>query len=257
MNHLAVNSLSNSAEVRALLVTPDPALQSAFTEISRELGIVTNSSGQDEGVPAELRREKFEALMIDFDCVREADATMAALRANPSNQNAVIFAVATQHYAKQLALQHGANFVLGRPLDSKELRRTLYAAYDAMTEERRRYFRCTAELPVFLTRADGSDLVARTGNVSASGMSIISKVAFKLGERIGITLDLQNGGPHVLARGVVVWDDKHGKTGISFHCVRPELQTILDEWLNAQFRTMRENAVSELRNARAATSTGA
>lgn len=224
--------MNNAAEIHALVVTPDAALASRFTEVARELGILTTISDHEEVIPAELGHEKFEALMVDFDEVREAGPTMAALRANQSNQNAVIFVVASGHSEKQLAFEHGANFVLGRPLDSKELRRTLYAAYEAMTQERRRYFRCATELPVFLTRADGSDLVARTGNVSANGMSIRSSVTFKLGERVGITVDLQNGGPHVLARGVVVWDDKHGKSGVSFHCVRPELQGILDSWLD-------------------------
>jgi len=249
-------NVNNAAEVRALLITPDKALESIFNDLARELGILTDVCGAEEVIPAEIGREKFEALMIDFDRVREAGAAMAALRANPSNQNAVIFAVATQHDQNQLALYHGANFVLARPLETKELRRTLYAAYDAMTHERRRYFRCTAELPVFLTRADGTDLVARTGNVSASGMSIQSGVAFNLGEKVGIALDLQNGGPHVLARGVVVWDDKHGKSGISFHCVRPELQSTLDGWLDAEFKKMREEAVRELQQARSASSAG-
>ncbi len=247
-------SVNNAAEVRALLVTPDRALEAIFTDIARELGIVTDIAGREDGIPAELGREKFEALIIDFDCVPEAGTTIGALRANPSNQQAVIFAVATEHDEKQVALDHGANFVLARPLDTKELRRTLYAAYDAMTHERRRYFRCTAELPVFLTRADGSDLVARTGNISANGMSIHSRAIFKLGEKVGIALDLQNGGPHVLARGVVVWDDKHGKSGISFHCIRPELQGTLDAWLDAEFKKLREYAVRELQQARAASS---
>lgn len=248
--------MNNAAEVRALLVTPDKALDSVFTGIARELGIVTESSQGEEGIPIEVRRDKFEALVIDFDQVREAGTALAVLRANPSNQNAVIFAVATESDEKQLALSHGANFVLARPVDVKELRRTLYAAYDAMTYERRRYFRCTAELPVFLTRADGTDLVARTGNVSANGMSIQSRAAFRLGEKVGIALDLQNGGPHVLARGVVVWDDRHGKSGLSFHCVRPELQSTLDAWLDAEFKKLREEAVRDLQQARSASSAG-
>lgn len=247
--------MNNAAEIRALVMTPDSVLESMFTGISQELGIATNNSRGEENVPAALEREKYEALFIDFDCVRDAEAAMVALRANRSNQSAVVFAVATAPLARQRALEHGANFVLARPLDVKELRRTVYAAYQAMTEERRRYFRCTAQLPVFLTRADGSDLVAETGNVSANGMSVRSTVIFQLGERVGITLDLQNGGPHVLARGVVVWDDKHGKSGINFQCVRPELQSILDGWLDAQFKKMRDDAARELQKARAATQT--
>lgn len=238
--------IRSAADVRVLVVSPDAALASAFRNITRELGIVLDVSDGQEGVPPELRCEKYEALVLDFDSVSNALATIAALRANPSNQNAVVFAIATEHPQREAALLHGANFVFLRPIDSKELRRTLYAAYDAMTRERRRYFRCTAELPVFLICADGSDLAARTSNVSANGMSICSSRSFSLGERVGLTLDLPNGGLHVLASGTVVWDDKHGKSGISFQCVRPELQHALDAWLDSQFSRMRERAVREL-----------
>jgi CheY-like chemotaxis protein len=245
--------LSTAADVRALVVSPDAALADAFLDVARELGVVLDVSGGQEGVPQELGREKYEALLIDFDRVGDALASLAALRANPSNRNAVVFAIATGPAKQQVALQHGSNFVLARPLDSKELRRTLYAAYDAMTQERRRYFRCTAELPVFITRADGTEIVARTSNVSTHGMSICSPVSFNPGERLGITLDLQNGSPHVLAHGTIVWDDKHGKSGINFQCVRPELQKNLNAWLDHEFQKTREGAIRELQKASAAT----
>ncbi len=240
--------VSTAADIRALVMTRDSSLMSLFVDISREIGVVTDISEQTDGVPSELAGQKYEALLIDFDGVSDPGTVVAALRASPSNHNAVVFAIATEHYRREAALLHGANFVFPRPIDNKELRRTLYAAYDAMTRERRRYFRFTAELPVFLTRADGSDLVARTSNVSASGMSIRSSVSFNLGERVGLTLDLRNDGPHVLARGTVVWDDKHGKSGISFQCVRPELQRTLDSWLDAQFSRLRQLAVRELQS---------
>lgn len=248
--------VSTAADIRALVVTRDSSLTSVFVDVSREIGVVTDISEQVQGVPPELGREKYEALLLDFDGVSDAGSVLAALRASPSNRNAVVFAIATEHYQQEAALLHGANFVFPRPIDSKELRRTLYAAYDAMTQERRRYFRFTAELPVFLSRADGSELIARTSNVSASGMSICSSASFNLGERVGLALDLQNGGPHVLAHGTVVWDDKHGKSGISFQCVRPELERTLNSWLDAQFSRMRELAVRDLQNTRAASQAG-
>lgn len=251
-----MSMMNTAAEVRALVVSPDATLASVFLDIGRELGLVLDMSDGHSGVPRELGCQKYEALLLDFDGVADAVASLAALRSNPSNQNAVVFAVATAPAQQQVALLHGANFVLPRPLNSKDLRRTLYAAYDAMTRERRRYFRCTAELPVFITRADGSDLVARTANVSTHGLSICSPVSFNLGERLGITLDLQNGSPHVLAHGTVVWDDKHGKSGINFQCIRPELQNLLDAWLDHEFQKMRESAVREFQKARAALASG-
>jgi DNA-binding response OmpR family regulator len=248
--------MMSAADVRALVVTQDQYLTSLFSGISRELGIVVDVFEGEKATFPEFGREKYEALVIDFDCVHDAGLGLAAFRRSPSNKNAVVFAVATESYEKKLALQHGATFILQRPLEVKDVRRAIYAAYDAMTRERRRYFRCSAELPVVLSRADGSDLVARTSNVSSNGMSIRSVVSFKLGERVGIALDLQNGGPQVLAHGTIVWDDRHGKSGISFQCVRPELQRILNDWLDARFSRMRELATHELQRAGAGSHPG-
>jgi CheY-like chemotaxis protein len=125
--------MSSAADVRALVLTPDAVLASTFLDISRELGVMTDISDLQNGAPAELGREKYEALLIDFDAMVDAPAALTALRANPSNRGSVIFAVATANERQQLALTNGANFVLSRPVDAKELRRTLYAAYDAMT----------------------------------------------------------------------------------------------------------------------------
>jgi hypothetical protein len=69
-------------------------------------------------------------------------------------------------------------------------------------------------------------------------------------------LDLQKGELHVLARGTIVWDDKHGKSGISFQCVRPELQRTLNTWLDAQFSRMRELAVQDLQKSHLASEAG-
>jgi len=38
----------------------------------------------------------------------------------------------------------------------------------------------------------------------------------------------------VLASGIVVWDDAHGKSGINLQCRNPEIRQRLDGWLDAQ-----------------------
>ena len=239
----------SSSDIRALVVTPDPALASTFVQISREFGIRAECSQRSEATPPEWQHEKYEALLIDFDIVRDPAPALAALRATPSNRGAVVLAVVSNNAQKDLALGNGANFVLTRPIDGQDLRRTLGTACEIMKQERRRYFRCTAELPVSITREDGSRLAAKTANVSAQGMSIVSAVNFRFGERIAITVMLAEPRFHVLGEGVVVWDDKHGKTGISFRCV-PHMQKLLDSWLDEEFKRLREDSLRDLQAGR-------
>src|SRR6266699_3394765 len=95
----------------------------------------------------------------------------------------------------------------------------LYAAYDLMVRERRRYFRCSAELPVLLTPASATtDVRYTTIDVSSNGMALSTPSPLNPGEEVRIILFLQAAERVVRAIGTVVWDDKHGKTGLSFQC---------------------------------------
>jgi hypothetical protein len=225
----------NTAEIRALLVTPDPWLVTNFTNISRELGIDAQKSGKTAGVPEELGRTKYEAVLVDFDNVPDTLSILARVRESPANKNAVIFAVASGA-SKEEALKQGANFVFGRPLEAKEIRRVLYAGYDLMARERRRYFRCTAALQVLLTQTSTTtDVRCTTINISSSGMALSTPFPLNPGAEVRIILFLQATGPVVRANGTVVWDDKHGKTGIRFQCSIERDQVELESWLDRNF----------------------
>jgi c-di-GMP-binding flagellar brake protein YcgR len=121
-------------------------------------------------------------------------------------------------------------------LEPKEIRRILYAAYDVMARERRRYFRCTAELPVLLTQTSaGTDVRCTTINISSSGMALSTPSPMNPGAEVRIILFLQPTGPVVRAKATVVWDDKHGKTGLRFQCSIERDQDELENWLDSNF----------------------
>jgi len=227
--------MQNAAEIRTLLITPDAWLVTNFTNIARELGIDAQRSGKTGGFPEELGRTKYEAVLVDFDNVPETLSILARVRTSPANKNAVIFAVASGT-SKEQALQQGANFVFERPLEPKEIRRVLYAAYDLMARERRRYFRCTAELPVLLSQTNArTDVRCTTINISSNGMALDTPFPMNPGEEVTIILFLQAAGPVVRASGTVVWDDKHGKTGLRFQCSIQRDQSELESWLDSNF----------------------
>jgi hypothetical protein len=225
----------NAVEIRALVVTPDPWLVKSFIDVCTELGIQAQRSATTAGVPQELAHTKYEAVLLDFDTVPETMTILAAVRESRGNRNALVFAVTTDTANRHQALQQGANFIFERPLAANEMKRVVYAAYDLMARESRRYFRCSAELPVLLSPADmGSDLKCTTINLSSNGMALRTPSSLQLGKVVQIALFLP-GGNAVRASGPVVWDDQHGKTGINFQCGIPREQSELDLWLNTRF----------------------
>ena len=226
-----------SRAIQALVVTSDPWLVTSFTDASRELGMEVQTSAGIAGVPAELNRSKYEAVLVDFDVVLNPIEIVTAVRQSPSHRNAVIFAVATEASDRRQALANGASLLFERPLDAKEIRRVLHGAYDLMVRECRRYFRCAAEIPVLLIRTrSGEDCRCTTMNVSSSGVALKAPSPLDPGEEIQLILLLQGIDVMVRAIGTVIWDDKHGKTGISFKCASLQHQTELDSWLDAQFK---------------------
>ena len=230
------NGMVNATEICALLVTPDPWLVSNFMSVCRELGIEAQKSVTTNGVPEELEQAKYEAVLVDFDIVSETMPILTRVRESPANRNALVFAVATDTSHRHQALRQGANFIFERPIDPDEIRRLLYRAYDLMVRESRRYFRCTAEIPALLRQPKaGTELRCTAINISSDGMALRTPSSLHLGEVVQITLFLPGAGKAIRATGTVIWDDKHGKTGITFLCGIPRDQTELDAWLNARF----------------------
>ena len=230
--------MASPSDIRALVVTLDPWLGTTFSDLSKEFGIQAQTSSS-RGIPEELSREKFEALLVDFDTVADTTPILATLRSIPSNRAAVVLAIASGSERKQRAFNAGANFVFERPLEIKELRRTLQAAYSLMQGERRRYFRCAAVLPVRFTTNSGKTIDCSTMNVSSNGMAVATPAPLSIAETLEIIVSLPDGNS-VHATGVVVWDDKHGKSGLHFQCTIPEMRHRLDSWLDARFAAERE-----------------
>lgn len=228
--------MTSSAEIKALVVTSDTGLAAVFTQVSGEFGILAQQTGENSGgILEELAASKYEALLIDYETVPQTTSILTRLRQSPANKNAVIFAVVGSEDSRRRARDQGATFVLERPLKSNETRRVLHAAYGLMTRERRRYFRCVTEITVHLVRDSRQEVTCKTINLSSNGMSVNTPTPFQIGEQVHISFVLPGGASQLRARGVVMWDDKHGKTGLTLECVNPQMQLELDSWLDGNF----------------------
>jgi DNA-binding response OmpR family regulator len=221
--------------MQALLLTADPLLVTTFTNVSRELGIEVQSSKDSQEVSDRFQRRKYEALILDLDTVPAALPVLDSVRKNRPNQHSVIFAVTNNSEHREKALQEDAHFLLTRPIQSAEIRATMDVAYDFMFGERRRYFRCATELPVRLTVGRlGSTMHGSTINVSSNGIAVKMPIPLALAETLNIEFFLPDGFL-LRATGIVIWDDKHGKSGIKLRCNGPEMRQRLDSWLDSQF----------------------
>lgn len=230
---------STDTTLRVLLLTADPLLVTTFTDVSKQLGIEAQPSEHFEEVSDQLNKAKYEGIVLDFDTVSNARPVLASLRESRSNRNAVLFAIVTNIRDAEQALEERAHFLLRRPIDSSSIRQTLDAAYHLMLGERRRHFRHATELAADLTIINsGARIQCSTINVSSNGMAVATPIPFDLAEALDVALLLPDG-ETVRATGTVIWDDKHGKSGLHFKCKTPEMRRRLDSWLDSNFKKAR------------------
>jgi CheY-like chemotaxis protein len=129
--------ISNSAEIRALVLTHDAGMVAVFTSLFYELGVVTENCGDELKAAEALSRSKFEALVLDFDNMPASFPMIKTLREGRSNKSAVILAVATDSGMKQRAVDQGTNFVFERPFVLPQIKKALRTAYGLMLRDRK------------------------------------------------------------------------------------------------------------------------
>jgi DNA-binding response OmpR family regulator len=129
--------MTSSEGMHILLLTADPLLTTAFTDESREIGIEAQSVGDSDAFSYQLSSVKYEGLVLDLDTVPAAVPVLGNVRESRPNKEAVVFAVATGANDRDHALQEGAHFLLKRPIENTEIKRTLHIAYDLMRGDSR------------------------------------------------------------------------------------------------------------------------
>jgi DNA-binding response OmpR family regulator len=226
---------SDTAEMKALLVTHDPPMIDLLRELFAEISIVVQGCDDEASASEILSRSKLDALVLDFDNVSAPGPLVKRLRDSPSNRNAVLFAAATYGAAKQKAVEHGANFIFERPFVPEQARVVLRTAYAQMLLERRKYFRLAVELSVSIVRSSGEEIAGKTTNLSQNGMALLTSSPLVNGESIKISFQVPGAKLTLSAGGSVVWEDKHGKAGINFECASADDQNRFAAWLDHEF----------------------
>jgi len=178
-------------------------------------------------------RRHLDGFVIDCDGVERAMDFLAQIRGSRSNKLSVVLAVVNGTTSVSTAVDAGANFVLGKPVEAKTLRSILDLALPRMEREHRRYFRHKVDLPVELLCFSGETVTGKIMNVSEGGLSLTHFGLAAVEGVVTVQFALPSAEPHTFqAKAAIIWNDSSAM-GLRFLRVEPGCRPYFDAWLDS------------------------
>lgn len=234
----------------ALLVSSDTATVEQIPGLLSQFAADTTVADNFQTALRLLNTRKFEAVFVDLTLGASGVAVLDSVRLSPSNRTAVVFAISSGTQEAKMGFDAGANFVIERPVNAESMARTLKAAFSMIVTERRRYFRCPIQIPVFLRPRGGSEIACRVINISEGGMALAGVPKLKPGDKVIARFDLPEEEPEFVFDSEICWYDSQNRAGLQF--VSPPQQTSLrlKAWLARRLEAcLPEKVATQFRSA--------
>ena len=195
-------SYTRKAAARTALVDVKDSARALLVECFRQFGIesVVMSSNAAE----RLRREKFEACVLNLGEGAGAEAVMEAARSSPSNSRCVIYGLGGNAQEAMRYSKYGINAMFSEPLERPAAVKLVRATHLLVLHEFRRYVRVPVITEVAVKSVDGTRFTASSIEISSGGMSLKSSEELALHTNVEISFALMTL-PRVTVRGVVSW----------------------------------------------------
>jgi CheY-like chemotaxis protein len=216
-----------------LLLTQDPMLleviRAGFSATSVELEMRADVTSALELAT----RRHLDSFVIDCDGVPQATDLLSQIRKSRSNNLSIICAVVNETMSVRMALEAGANFVLGKPVQGEQLRSFLETAVPKMEREHRKYFRHKVELPIELLCHTGETFAGKMMNVSEGGLALTRFGPASVEGVVTVRFELPSINPQIIqGKVVVVWKDAFAM-GLRFLQLDRGCRSFFKSWLDS------------------------
>jgi len=228
-NTLLPSPIQRKAAARAALVGFNDSARGLLTECFRQFGIDPVSVTADAA--DRIRKEKFEACVLELANPAQCEEIMEAARGSRSNSRCVIYGVGGSAQDAMRYSKFGINAMFHEPLERPAMLKLVRATRLLVLHEFRRYVRIPVMTEVSLV-GDGRRVSATSIEMSSGGMSIKSAEDFSIGQNVEVSFALMTL-PRVNLRGVISWN-KPKSIGVRFDPAddrRLKVKTWIDSYL--------------------------
>ena len=223
--------------LQALLFLADDAACDVLGRVLPSLGIAGERSSDPETAIARIEQQKFDALLIDFEDSKAAEAIIEQARRLGSGHPPLTVALVADPSRVREILSGGAQFVLYKPISEPKARAGLRAAAAMLSRERRRAYRVPVQAPVELTLPDTRHIEAILLDLSETGMDVLTAESQCPGALVEFRFQLPDGSMEIAAHGQVAWANPNGQTGVHFIDIPEDIREELREWLKTAATT--------------------
>jgi CheY-like chemotaxis protein len=216
-----------------LLLTSDVKLleviRAGFSATSVELEMRADAAS---AIELSTRRH-LDSFVIDCDGVERATDLLTQIRHSRSTKLSVVFAVVNATISASMAIEAGADFVLSKPVQDKQLRSLLDMALPRMKREHRRYFRHKVDLPIELVCQTGEAFAGKIMNLSEGGLAITRFDPSQVEGVVTVRFELPSSSPQIFeAKADAVWTDTFSM-GLRFVRIEPFCRPDFAAWLDS------------------------
>ena len=222
---------------RAVLYSKDSRVVRIVQAVLTDLSIQAEAANEAEQFVQCLRRQKFDAIFLDWEGDPEL---LGSISRSKHNKKSVTFLISAEPVAIGPESNLGVHFVLQKPLAVAKVKQMLKAAQGLMMREQRAYYRHPVAAQVSI-RTEKKGLSGTLRDLSQGGALVECTDPPSKG-RVQLRFVLPETETIIETAAKVIWSDPTGRMGVQFQELSAEASQHLVGWAVA--RSMEEEAAS-------------
>ena len=216
----------------ALIVTGDADALESLASAAQDLGIATEARGEVQRAVEAASAHKYDLLVFDCDlaAAQGGHELLRGLRAISVNLKLVVVALVSDPGDMQATFEHGANFVIHKPLTKTVVQRTLRAAACVLHRSARKFPRREVDT-LALVQIDGASDKAMLMELGEGGMGLQALEQLEVRRPLHLHFEIPGTELPVDATGEIAWADASGRVGVRFVEIEPESRARVRDWV--------------------------